>query len=161
MTMPIILFFLLGLACMLIGLPVAAVLGILGTAGGCLIYGEAFLNSMGSVLWGMQNSETLTAIPLFILMGEILLRSGIADNMYKALAVWLNWLPGGLLHTNIGTCALFAATTGASIACSASVGTVAIPALYERKYEKPVSLGSLAAGGTLGILIPPSVALLV
>ncbi len=156
-----LIFFFCGLFAVLIGMPVAAVLGIIGTLGGILIYGEAFLNSMGSVIWGMQNSETLTAIPLFMLMGEILLRSGIADNMYRALAVWLNWLPGRLLHTNIGTCALFAATTGASIACSASVGTVAIPALYERGYEKPISLGSLAAGGTLGILIPPSVALLV
>lgn len=156
-----LLFFLIGLGIMLMGIPVAAVLGIIGTVGGMLIYGEAFLNSMGSVIWGMQNSETLTAIPLFILMGELLLRSGIADKMYQALAIWLHWLPGRLLHTNIGTCALFAATTGASIACSASVGTVAIPALYDRGYDKKIALGSLAAGGTLGILIPPSVALLV
>ena len=161
MQMGFLIFFLVGLGVMLMGIPVAATLGIMGTLGGLLMYGNAFLDSMGSVIWGMQNSETLTAIPLFILMGELLLRTGIADNMYKALAIWLNWLPGRLLHTNIGTCALFAATTGASIACSASVGTVAIPALYERGYDKKIALGSLAAGGTLGILIPPSVALLV
>jgi len=153
--------FLIGLTLLLIGLPVAAVLGLLGTIAGVLMFGEPFINSAGSVIWSMQNSETLTAIPLFILMGEILLRSGVADKMYEALAIWLNWLPGRLLHTNIATCAMFAATTGASIACSATVGTVALPTLNQRGYDKPLALGSLAAGGTLGILIPPSVAMLV
>jgi tripartite ATP-independent transporter DctM subunit len=103
----------------------------------------------------------LTAIPVFILMGELLLRSGIADGMYKGLSVWLTGLPGGLLHSNIGCCALFAATTGSSVACAATIGTVALPELDKRGYDKPMALGSLAAGGTLGILIPPSVALLV
>lgn len=156
-----LLFFLLGLVMMLVGLPIASVLGLIGALSGYLQYGAAFLYSAGSVIWGMQNSETLTAIPLFILMGELLLRSGMADTMYEALAIWLHRLPGRLLHTNIGTCALFAATTGASIACPATVGTVALPALNRRGYAKPISLGSLAAGGTLGILIPPSVAMLV
>jgi tripartite ATP-independent transporter DctM subunit len=94
-------------------------------------------------------------------MGEILLRSGVADKMYNALAKWMNWLPGNLLHTNIGCCALFAATTGSSVACAATVGTVALPTLNERGFSKKLSLGSLAAGGTMGILIPPSIALII
>jgi tripartite ATP-independent transporter DctM subunit len=103
----------------------------------------------------------MTAIPLFMLLGEILLRSGIADKMFDVLAVWLGRLPGGLLHTNIGTCALFSATSGSSVATAATVATVSLPALGQRGYPLQATLGSLAAGGTLGILIPPSVNLLV
>ena len=133
----------------------------LGMAGGWLHFGQPFLDSIGSVIWGVHNENMLTAIPVFILMGELLLRSGIADGMYKGLSVWLTGLPGGLLHSNIGCCAMFAATTGSSVACAATIGTVALPELDKRGYDKPMALGSLAAGGTLGILIPPSVALLV
>ena len=85
----------------------------------------------------------------------------MADRMYGALSLWLNRLPGGLLHTNIGCCALFAATSGSSVATAATIGTVATPAMDERGYDKAKSLGSIAAGGTLGILIPPSVNLLI
>lgn len=144
-----------------IGFPVAVVMVAMGVGGGMLLYGPVLLQSMGPVLWGVQNENVLTAIPLFILLGELLLRSGIADRMYGALALWLGRLPGGLLHTNIGCCALFAATSGSSVATAATVGTVALPALSERNYTPSRSLGSLAAGGTLGILIPPSVNLLV
>ena len=90
-----------------------------------------------------------------MLLGELLLRSGIADRMYVALSAWLGRLPGGLLHTNIGCCALFAATSGSSVATAATIGTVALPSLHARGYPMRDSLGSLAAGGTLGILIPP------
>ena len=96
-----------------------------------------------------------------MLLGELLLRSGIADRMYIALSAWLGRLPGGLLHTNIGSCALFAATSGSSVATAATVGTVALPSLHKRGYSMRASLGSLAAGGTLGILIPPSVNMIV
>src|SRR5215203_4193381 len=116
---------------------------------------------MGSVIWSVQNENILTAIPLFILLGEILLRSGLADKMYGSLSAWLGRLPGGLLHANMSSCALFAATCGSSVATAATIGTVAIPALKERGYDMRQALGSLAAGGTLGILIPPSVAMLV
>jgi C4-dicarboxylate transporter, DctM subunit len=119
------------------------------------------VDMMGGVAWGTLNNSVMTAIPLFMLLGEILLRGGIADKMFDALAVWLGRLPGGLLHTNIGTCALFSATSGSSVATAATVGTVALPALQSRGYPLSASLGSLAAGGTLGILIPPSVNLLV
>ncbi len=161
MTPYAILFFLLALGIMIIGIPVAVVMGLSGIIGGCLLWGMPFLSSVGNMLWGVQTSEFLTAIPLFILMGEILLRTGVADKMYSALSVWTNGIPGRLLHTNIGSCALFAATTGSSPATAAAVGTVASKALCQRGYPAPISLGSLAAGATLGILIPPSVALIV
>jgi len=153
--------FLIGLGLLLVGLPIAVVMLVIGTAGGMLAYGFPFFESIGNVLWGVQNNNILTCVPLFILMGELLLRTGIADSMYKGLSVLMSGLPGGLLHTNIGSCALFSATTGSSVACAATVGTVALPALNERGYSKKLALGSLAAGGTLGILIPPSIALLV
>ncbi|WP_323764143.1 TRAP transporter large permease [Marinovum sp.] len=146
---------------LLMSLPIAVIMVVLGVIGGVLLYGWPLLNSMGPVIWGVQNENILTAIPLFILLGELLLRSGIADRMYGALAIWLNRLPGGLLHTNIGCCALFAATSGSSVATAATVGTVALPNLKARGYGARQALGSLAAGGTLGILIPPSVNLLI
>ncbi|MGY3437410.1 MULTISPECIES: TRAP transporter large permease [unclassified Marinovum] len=146
---------------LLMSFPIAVIMVVLGVLGGVLLYGWPLLNSMGPVIWGVQNENILTAVPLFILLGELLLRSGIADRMYGALAIWLNRLPGGLLHTNIGCCSLFAATSGSSVATAATVGTVALPNLKARGYGARQALGSLAAGGTLGILIPPSVNLLI
>jgi C4-dicarboxylate transporter, DctM subunit len=153
--------FLAGIGVLLIGLPVAAVLAALGLVGGIAALGPNMINSVGSVIWGVQNENLLTAIPLFVLLGEILLRSGLADKMYVGLSAWLARLPGGLLHSNIGGCALFAATCGSSVATAATIGTVALPALERRGYDRARSLGSIAAGGTLGILIPPSIAMLI
>jgi C4-dicarboxylate transporter, DctM subunit len=153
--------FFLALGILLIGVPVAVVMAGMGVAGGVATVGLPMIESMGSVIWSVQNENILTAIPLFILLGEILLRSGLADKMYIALSAWLGRLPGGLLHANMSSCALFAATCGSSVATAATIGTVAIPALKARGYDIRQSLGSLAAGGTLGILIPPSVAMLV
>jgi len=116
---------------------------------------------IGNTMWSTMNEFLLVAIPLFILLGEILTRSGVADRMYRALAAWLQWLPGGLLHTNVVTCALFAATSGSSVATSATVGTVALPTLQRLGYRERLVLGSIAAGGTLGILIPPSINMVV
>ena len=141
------------LGLLLIGMPIAVIMVVIGAVGGMLTMGWPLVESLGSVVWGVQNENILTAIPLFILLGELLLRSGIADRMCAALSIWLGWLPGGLLHTNIGCCALFAATSGSSVATAATIGTVALPALNERNYSQRQSLGSLAAGGTLGILI--------
>lgn len=153
--------FLAMLALMFLSMPVAvSILGV-GALGGYLAYGMPLVETMGGVVWGTLNNPVMTAIPLFMLLGELLLRGGIADKMYDALAVWLGRLPGGLLHTNIGTCALFSATSGSSVATAATVGTIALPALRARNYPERPSLGTLAAGGTLGILIPPSVNLLV
>jgi C4-dicarboxylate transporter, DctM subunit len=149
------------LGMMLIGMPIAASMAAVGIAGGIAAYGAPFMDSIAPVVWGVHNENLLTCIPLFVLLGELLLRSGIADRMYIALSAWLGRLPGGLLHTNIGSCALFAATSGSSVATAATVGTVALPSLMRRGYSMRGSLGSLAAGGTLGILIPPSVNMIV
>jgi tripartite ATP-independent transporter DctM subunit len=146
---------------MLLGLPIAAVMMLVGLGGGMLAYGDAFLASSASVAWGTMSENGLTAIPLFVLLGEFLLRSGMADKMYSAFAAWLGGLPGGLLHTNIGCCALFAATSGSSVATAATIGTVALPTLSKHGYPMKEALGSLAAGGTLGILIPPSVNMII
>jgi C4-dicarboxylate transporter, DctM subunit len=153
--------FLAMLALMFLSFPVAIAIFSVGAIGGYLAYGMPLIELMGGVIWGSLNNSTMLAIPLFMLLGEILLRSGIADRMYDALAVWLGRMPGGLLHTNIATCTLFSATSGSSVATAATVGTIALPALSKRDYPIRMSLGSLAAGGTLGILIPPSINLLV
>ena len=152
-------FAMLGL--MLLGMPIAVSMAAVGIVGGIAAYGVPFMDSIAPVVWGVQNENLLTSIPLFVLLGELLLRSGIADRMYLALSAWLGRMPGGLLHTNIGSCALFAATSGSSVATAATVGTVALPSLVKRGYPMRASLGSLAAGGTLGILIPPSVNMIV
>lgn len=146
---------------MLFGLPIAVSMAAIGIIGGMLAYGVPFMDSIAPVVWGVQNDNLLTSIPLFVMMGELLLRSGIADRMYTALAAWFGRLPGGLLHTNIACSAMFAATSGSSVATAATVGTVALPSLHARNYPMTQSLGSLAAGGTLGILIPPSVNMII
>jgi C4-dicarboxylate transporter, DctM subunit len=149
--------FLVLVGVMLLGMPIGAAMLLVGLAGGMMAFGMAFLNSAASVAWGTMSENGLTAIPLFVLLGEFLLRSGMADRMYTVFAVWLGRLPGGLLHTNIGCCALFAATSGSSVATAATIGTVALPSLKRYGYPMPDALGSLAAGGTLGIMIPPSI----
>ena len=153
--------FALMIGLMLIGIPIAVVMLLIGVGGGVIAFGMPFINSMATVIWGVGNEALLTCIPLFVLLGELLLRSGIADRMYVALSAWLARMPGGLLHTNIGCCALFAATSGSSVATAATIGTVALPSLHQRGYSMRDALGSLAAGGTLGILIPPSVNMIV
>lgn len=153
--------FLAMLGMLLLGVPIAVAMALIGVIGGIMVFDWTFMDSIGSVVWSVHNEALLTAIPLFILLGELLLRSGIADRMFLSMSAWLGRLPGGLLHTNIGSCALFAATSGSSVATAATIGTVALPSLKERNYSMRQSLGSLAAGGTLGILIPPSVNMLI
>ncbi|KKB12229.1 membrane protein [Devosia geojensis] len=149
------------LTLMFLGIPVAVAIVAVGALGGMVFYGMPLVDMMGGVVWTSFNSPSILAIPLFMLLGELLLRGGIADKMFDAFAVWFDRLPGGLLHTNIATSALFSATSGSSVATAATVGTIALPALNQRNYPISASLGSLAAGGTLGILIPPSINLLV
>ena len=117
--------------------------------------------AMGETAWSTSTNFILFAIPLFVLLGEILLRSGIAERMYAAMTHWLSWLPGGLMHSNIGTCTLFAAVSGSSVATAATIGTVAIEQIEKYGYNERLYLGTIAAGGTLGILIPPSIPLIV
>jgi len=147
----------------LIGLsvPVAAALGWLGLAVAHFFTGMPIHRAIGDIVWTNSIEFLLVAIPMFIMLGEILLRSGIATRMYEAMASWLSWLPGGLMHSNIGASALFAATSGSSVATAATIGTVAEPEMHKRNYNEPLFLGTIAAGGTLGILIPPSINLIV
>jgi len=112
---------------------------------------------IGELAWSHTIDFTLIAIPFFILTGQILLAAGVAEKMYAAVLRWLSWAPGGLMHANIVACALFAATSGSSVATAATVGVVALPEVERHKYNERLYLGSLAAGGTLGILIPPSI----
>ena len=142
-------------------IPVAATLGLLALFLGSVYSPMPLYLALGESFWQNGVEYVLVAVPLFIMLGEILLRSGIAESMYGAMAQWLSWLPGGLMHSNIGSCAVFAATSGSSVATAATVGTVAIPEIEKRGYNGPLFLGTIAAGGTLGILIPPSINLIV
>jgi len=151
----VLLLVLLGLS-----IPVGAALGVLGLVLDPLYSMLPLTRAIGEVAWSSSTDFLLVAIPLFILLGEILLRSGLADRMYSAMSLWLSWLPGGLMHANIGASALFAATSGSSVATAATVGTVALPQIEKKGYNESLFLGSLAAGGTLGILIPPSINLI-
>ena len=116
-------------------------------------------NIMGNRAWEGSTNFILIAIPLFILMGELVLRSGVAERMYDVLSRWLVFIPGGLIHSNIASCAVFAACAGSSIATAATISRVALPSFRQRGYNERLVIGSLAAGGTLGILIPPSIGL--
>ncbi len=148
---------LLLLGLLAISVPVAAVMGVLGLALNDFFAVMPLQRAMGEIIWNASSEYILIAIPLFVMLGEILLRAGIAERVYNAAAQWLSWLPGGLMHANIGTSAMFAATSGSSVATAATIGTVAIPQIKQRGYDERLFLGSIAAGGTLGILIPPSI----
>lgn len=144
-----------------LGLPIAAVLGWLAVALDLLLSPFPLHRAFGDVAWSHSIDFVLVAIPMFIMMGEILLRSNIAEGMYRGVSVWTGWLPGGLMHANIGSSALFAATSGSSVATAATIGTTAMPQIDRHGYNERLFLGSLAAGGTLGILIPPSINMII
>ncbi|CUH62323.1 Neu5Ac permease [Thalassovita gelatinovora] len=145
----------------LLSLPVAAVMGVLGLILAELYSPMPLVRTLGDIAWSTSTNNLLVAIPMFVLLGEILLRTGVSSRMYMALSHWLGWLPGGLMHSNIGTSALFAATSGSSVATAATVGTVALPEVPVHGYNERLFLGTLAAGGTLGILIPPSINMII
>ena len=144
-----------------LSLPVAAALLILALALAQLFSVLPVHLAMGEIVWSASSNFLLVSVPLFVLLGEILLRSGIADRLYASMSQWLSWLPGGLMHANIGACMVFAATSGSSVATAATIGTVATPVIEKYGYGERLFLGSLAAGGTLGILIPPSINLII
>ncbi|HVL73534.1 MAG TPA: TRAP transporter large permease subunit [Beijerinckiaceae bacterium] len=116
---------------------------------------------LATTVWSSSASWTLTALPLFIWMGEILFRTRLSEQMFRGLSPWLNWLPGRLLHVNVVGCGIFAAVSGSSAATVATIGKIALPELKKRGYDDMVSLGSLAGSGTLGLLIPPSIPMVV
>ena len=118
-------------------------------------------DAMATTIWGTSSSWTLTALPLFVWMGEILFRTKPSENLFKGLSPWLSKLPGGLIHVNVVGCGLFAAISGSSAATVATVGKMSIPELRKRKYPEKILLGSLAGSGTLGLLIPPSIILII
>ena len=118
-------------------------------------------DAMATTIWGTSSSWTLTALPLFVWMGEILFRTKLSENLFKGLSPWMQKLPGGLIHVNVVGCALFAAISGSSAATVATVGKMSIPELRKRKYPEKILLGSLAGSGTLGLLIPPSIILII
>lgn len=126
-----------------------------------LASGFAGFNALGLVSWGSTYSFTLTAIPLFIFMAEIMLASGLSHRVYRGMTHLVRFLPGGLLQTNIAGCAMFSAISGSSVATAAAIGSIALPQLEQRGYEEKMATGTIVAGGTLGILIPPSIALII
>jgi tripartite ATP-independent transporter DctM subunit len=150
---------LLGL--ILLSIPIAAALGLLGLSLSSFYSPMPLHRALGDILWQNGTEYLLVAIPMFVLLGELLLRAGVTQGMYRAMALWMNRVPGGLMHANIGSSALFAATSGSSVATAATIGTVSLPQMHERGYPAPLFLGTIAAGGTLGILIPPSINLIV
>jgi len=147
----------------LLGSGVWIAFALIGTAWIALEFFSSF--SPGSILasdfWGASYGWDLTALPMFIWMGEILFRSGLADNMFRGLSPWLNRLPGRLLHTNIIGSGMFAAVCGSSAATCATVGKMTLPELERRGYDSNMAIGTLASASTLGLLIPPSIVLIV
>ena len=144
-----------------LSIPVAAVLGMVGLTLDKVYASGRLEPVIGELTWGVSTDVIIVAVPLFILLGEILLRAGIAGRMYAAMTHWMSWLPGGLMHSNIATCTLFSAVSGSSVATAATIGTVAIGEIDRHGYNERFFIGTIAAGGTLGILIPPSINMIV
>ncbi len=143
------------------GVWVAISLIAVATVGMMLFTSRPVGDAMATTIWGAASSWTLTALPLFIWMGEILFRTRLSESLFKGLTPLLHRLPGGLLHVNIGGCTLFAAISGSSAATVATVGKMSIPELRRRGYPERMIIGTLAGAGTLGLLIPPSITLII
>jgi C4-dicarboxylate transporter, DctM subunit len=144
-----------------LSIPVGIVLFLLGFGIDTFFSPFPLIKGLGNLVWSTSNNATLIAIPFFVLLGEILVRSGIASRTYAALDRWVSWLPGGLVHANIATATMFSATSGSSVATAATVATVAMPQAEKLGYDPKLFSGAIAAGGTLGIMIPPSINLIV
>ena len=155
-TLIVALFVLLG-AGLWIGL---ALLGV-GWIGMMVFTDRPIVNLLGNKVWEASSSWTLTALPLFIWMGEILFRSKLSEDMFRGLAPWMSRLPGRLLHTNVVGCTIFTAISGSSAATCATIGKITIPELRSRGYPEHMTIGTLAGAGTLGLLIPPSIIMIV
>lgn len=149
------------LVMLVIGFHIAAALFLTAAFSAWWFFGDAMFRPFGTLMWGTLNNFLLVAIPLYVLMGELLVRGGIAARMYVALDDWLRRLPGGLLHTNIAASTIFASISGSSVATAATIGTVAFPTFRGKRYSERWVLGTVASGATLGILIPPSINLII
>jgi tripartite ATP-independent transporter DctM subunit len=144
------------------GLEVSISMGVVGVLG--LLYLKGWtvgLGVVGSIAWSNATSFSFIAVPLFVFMSGILLHSGIGKGLFTAVARWVGFLPGGLAVASIFSCAIFAAVSGSSVATAATIGMIAIPEMERRGYARPLIIGSLAAGGTIGILIPPSIPMII
>jgi C4-dicarboxylate transporter, DctM subunit len=147
---------------MAMGTEIAIALGIVGVLGLLYLKGWTIgLGVVGSIAWSNASSFSFIAVPLFVFMSGILLHSGIGKGLYTAVARWVSFLPGGLAVASVFSCAIFAAVSGSSVATTATIGMIAIPEMERRGYTRPLIIGSLAAGGTLGILIPPSIPMII
>jgi len=163
MSDPVIMLILLVVLLGLLSLGVWVAIALLSVGAVALVF---FSNApvgqvLATTLWGSSHSWALAALPLFILMGEILLRSRLSEDMFKGLSPWLGGLPGRLLHVNIIGCAIFAAVSGSSAATAATIGKMSVPELKDRGYPERLIIGTLAGSATLGLLIPPSIILIV
>ena len=143
------------------GVWIALGLGLVGLLAMVLTTPVPIGQVLATTVWSASASWTLAALPLFIWMGEILFRTRLSEEMFRGLAPWLQWLPGRLLHVNVVGCGIFAAVSGSSAATCATIGKIALPELDKRGYDRGMSLGSLAGSGTLGLLIPPSIPMVV
>lgn len=143
-----------------VGLHVGVALGLAALVAGTLFVGDVW-EFFGHIPWAVNSSLTMVVVPLFILMGEILIRAGLTEDLYNTMSKWLNRVPGGLLHTNILSSGIFAAISGSSVATASTIGSVALPTMARLNYPERITLGSVAAGGTLGVLIPPSIIMIV
>jgi C4-dicarboxylate transporter, DctM subunit len=154
--------FALTLVLLITGVWVGVGLGVSGVVGLIQVLGwDRAVDIVGKVTWEQNTSFVLVAIPMFIFMGELLFQSGIMTTVYLRAATLVRGIPGGLLQANIAACSIFAACSGSSVASAATIGSVGYPEISKRGYSKPIALGSIAAGGTLGILIPPSIIFIV
>lgn len=153
--------FVLLLALLFIGQHIATAIFSVAALAAWWFFGDTMFRPFGTMMWGTLNNFLLVAIPLFVLMGEILVRGGVTERMYLALAGWFKPLPGGLLHTNVVASTVFAAISGSSVATAATIGTVAFPTFRAQGYKESWVAGSVASGATLGILIPPSINLII
>ena len=163
MTEILLTFFFISVLLFFLGSGIWVALSMIGVSaiGMMLFTSRPVGDAMATTIWGTSSSWTLTALPLFVWMGEILFRTKLSENLFKGLSPWMQKLPGGLIHVNVVGCALFAAISGSSAATVATVGKMSIPELRKRKYPEKILLGSLAGSGTLGLLIPPSIILII
>ena len=149
------------LVLLLMGVRIAMTLGAIGMFGLYFLLPDPQLSLMAERSWNSLNNFTLTAVPMFVLMGALLLRSGVTTDLFDTLLRWMGRWPGGIAHASVGACGVFAAVSGSSLATAATMGTVACPEMIRRGYSARLTYGVVAAGGTLGILIPPSIAMII